>query len=264
MKMIKWNLFEKIWVIVFTVIILACTVYFSYSGTDYSKTESILLNWFIAPLSAITGIFCVVLVARGSLWNYFPGLVNCIAYGYLSYKVGYYGDMALNLFYFLPFQFIGFVWWRKHLIKDTDRFVIMKKLTTKQFSVVTVVGIISTVIIGLMLNSLDNWFVTVVKRNVSIYTYIDATTGIKYLGSICDSSTEILQIVAQILMVLAFREQWIMWILTNVITIFMWSIVIVADPKMLAVAVPTLIMWIAYLVNSIYGYYNWSKGAKNA
>jgi nicotinamide mononucleotide transporter len=60
-------------------------------------------------------------------------------------------------------------------------------------------------------------------------------------------------------MTLAFVEQWGFWIATNVITIIMWVAVLVAEPTSLPWALPTLIMWIAYFINSIYGYANWKK-----
>lgn len=257
-----WKKFEKVWLVIFLVLIMGTTITFSISGTDYNSLNSILLNWVISPLSAITGIICVVLVARGSIWNYAWGIVNCVTYGYLAYQCGYYGDMLLNLFYFLPFQFIGFIWWRKHLVNNSNEFVVMRKLNLKQAIYITIGGVVATVLFGLALFKLDNWFVTAMKRNVSIYTYLDSIFHIPYLGAIFDASTEVLQILAQILMTLAFAEQWIMWILTNIITIIMWITVIIADRTSLPWALPTLIMWVAYLINSVYGYINWLKGAK--
>lgn len=258
----NWTKFEKIWLFTFMILIIATTVIFSLSGTDYNSTKSILLNWAISPISAITGILCVVLVAKGKISNYLWGLINCVSYGYLAYQSGYYGDMILNLFYFLPFQFIGYYWWNKHLKKDSKTDVVMQKLTLKQMIIVTLGSIVATVLFGLALFKVDSWFITAMKRNVSIYNYIDSTLHIPYLGAIFDASTEVLQIIAQILMTLAYAEQWIMWVLTNIITIVMWGTVIIADKTTIPWALPTLIMWVAYLVNSIYGYINWLKGAK--
>jgi nicotinamide mononucleotide transporter len=259
----KLNMFEKIWLISFLVIVVSVTIFFSVSGTNYSSLDSIALNWIISPLSAITGIVCVVLAAKGNKWNYAWGLVNCVTYGYLSYRSGYYGDMILNLFYFLPFQFIGYFWWQKHLKNNSNEDVKMRRLGLKQMVWITFGGLIATIVVGLALFQVDNWFVNVMKRNISIYSYINNVFHVPFLGSICDASTEILQILGQILMTWAFAEQWIMWILTNVITIAMWYAVIVADIKTIAWALPTLIMWIAYLVNSVYGYVNWLRGSKN-
>ena len=138
----------------------------------------------------------------------------------------------------------------------------MRRLNLEQAIVITLGGLIATVLFGIALFKLDNWFVTAMKRNTSIYSYFYRTFHIRYLGAIFDASTEVLQIAAQILMTLAYAEQWILWILTNIITIVMWGTVLIADKTSISWALPTLIMWVGYLVNSLYGYVNWLKGAK--
>ena len=100
----NWTKFEKAWLITFLIMVVGSTIYFSITGTDYTSWHSILLNWVIAPVSAISGILCVVLVAKGKLSNYIWGTINCITYGYVAYMSGYYGDSIINIFYFLPFQ----------------------------------------------------------------------------------------------------------------------------------------------------------------
>lgn len=255
----NWTIFEKYWLAIFTALILGSTVYFSYGGTDYTNVHSVLLNWLISPVSAITGVICVVLVAKGKISNYVWGTVNCITYGYVAYYAGYYGDMIINLFYFLPFQLIGWIWWSKNLKAGTKDQVKMRGMNPLQIVLVTIFGSISAALVGLGLFNIDHWFVNYMKRNVSIYSYIDTLTGVKYLGSLGDASTEILQIIAQILMTLYYTEQWVMWIAVNIITILMWSAVYLADPTSAPWVIPTIIMWVAYLINSFYGLYNWSK-----
>lgn len=257
-----WTKFEKIWCVLFTIVILAVTVVFSIGGTDYSNPMSIFLNWFVSPLSAITGLICVVLAARGSIWTYAWGIVNCVSYGFLAYHCGYYGDMILNVFYFLPFQFIGFAMWKRHLRKKDESIVIAKRMNIKQIAFTLIAGVVCAGVFGMILSGVDNWFTTAMARNVSIYTYIDNVFHIPYLGAMFDSSTEVLQIVAQILMVLAFTEQWIAWIITDVITVIMWFAVCMSDPTTIPWALPTLIMWIAYLVNAVYGMINWRNMSK--
>ena len=67
----------------------------------------------IGSVAGIAGVLCVVLVAKGSIWNYLFGLVNVSMYAYISYKASIYGDAALNALYYVPMQFIGWWQWRK-------------------------------------------------------------------------------------------------------------------------------------------------------
>ena len=259
-----WTLYEKIWLIAFLVVILAATVYFSWTDTDYADIDSVLLNWVISPLSAISGIFCVVLAAKGRFSNWVWGIANSVLYGYLAYRTGYYGDALMGIAYFLPTQFIGIFAWKRMMRKDKAEQVRMRKLTWRQALGFGAAGVVATVLFALLLHTVDNWFTRIMHRNDTIYAYFVQVFGERFalLGPIIDSSTEVLQFFAQILMIMALAEQWVFWILTNLITIGMWAIVIIADPASISWALPTLIMWVAYLVNSIYGLCIWMRGAK--
>jgi nicotinamide riboside transporter PnuC len=64
----------------------------------------------VGSVAGIAGVLCVVLVAKGSIWNYLFGIINVSMYAYISYKASLYGDAALNALYYVPMQFIG--WWQ--------------------------------------------------------------------------------------------------------------------------------------------------------
>ena len=69
---------------------------------------SILCNELdvLGSLACVTGVLCVVLVAKGNIWNYAFGLVNVSLYAWISYKSSLYGDAGLNALYYLPMQFV--------------------------------------------------------------------------------------------------------------------------------------------------------------
>ena len=82
---------------------------------------------------------------------------------------------------------------------------------------------------------------------------------LEYLGDpqpFKDSATTVLSIVAQALMALAFMEQWVLWIITNVISVVMWGVCVVRGEAHAGVMV---IMWVFYLLNSINGFRVWLK-----
>ena len=68
-----------------------------------------------------------------------------------------------------------------------------------------------------------------------------------------DGLTTVITVSAQLLMILRYREQWLLWILLNILSIALWA----ETPAM-------YLMYSAYLLNSLYGYYNWTKLMKQA
>ncbi len=65
--------------------------------------------------------------------------------------------------------------------------------------------------------------------------------------------------IASILMVARYSEQWVMWVVVNVVSVVLWLLVLIKGDMS---AVTLLVMWSAYLLNSTYGYVNWRKMAK--
>ena len=73
-----------------------------------------------------------------------------------------------------------------------------------------------------------------------------------------DSITTILSIVAFLLQIGRFMEQWILWMIINVFSITMWSLLL-GTPEG---SVTMIIMFSAYLINGVYGFRNWLKLSK--
>ena len=254
--------FEKYWFVIFSLTILAVTFYFSATQTDWKDWKSICLNFVVSPLSTMTGIITVVLCAKGDINNYSFGIVNSVTYGLIAWVSGYYGDWLLNWFYFVPTQILILYEWRRNLRNKTSNIVVMRRLSIRQALLSLSFGIVALIGFGLLLYYVDHWFVNYMKRSASIYSSITKAFGIPLLGPMFDSSTEVLQIMAQILLIKRFAEQWALWIATNVITVIMWAAVILTDHSSFAWSVPTMLMWLAFLVNSIYGAYIWYGQSK--
>lgn len=193
----------------------------------------------LGSLAGITGVLCVVLVAKGSIWNYAFGLVNVSLYAWISYKAALYGDAGLNALYYLPMQFIGWWQWRKRgaAMSESEAAgdsvqVQARRLYWSQRLFLALGCLVAVTAVGYLL---------------------------EYLGDpqpFKDSATTVLSIVAQALMALAFMEQWVLWIITNVISVVMWGVCVVRGEAHAGVMV---IMWVFYLLNSINGFRVWLK-----
>lgn len=198
----------------------------------------------VGSIAGIAGVLCVVLVAKGSIWNYLFGIVNVSMYAYISYKATLYGDAALNAFYYVPMQFIGWWQWRKRgaAMSESEADGAGVQVKARRFSwrqrAVLAVGCAAAVIAGGFI--------------------------LRYFGDpqpFKDSTTTVLSIVAQALMALAFMEQWALWIITNVVSVVMWSICVARGEAHAAVMV---IMWVFYLMNSLNGFRVWLKLSRSS
>ncbi len=220
MKYFKdWTWFEKSWLLIFS----AVGVYLSYIWGDTIFSFSVF----------ITGIICVVLVARGSIWNYAPGIYNVMGYSWLSFKNGLFGEVMLNAGYFLPAQIVGIFMWKKNLKEGAT--VVMKKMSWVSTTYWLMLSACGTIIYGIILSMITG-------QNTPFF----------------DACSTVLSVIAMVLMILRYREQWILWIIVDIVSVAMWALRLEDGVEG---APAMLVMWSAYLVNAFYGYYKWNKNA---
>ena len=200
--------------------IIVFTIYFALTNTTDTW-------WYILidSLAAVCGVFCVVLCAGGKKSQYYWGFVNIIAYIIIALINKYYGEVMLNALYYLPTQFIGLYVWGKHYNKPADQ-VEGLRMDGKHIVIWSICSVAGIFVYKLILDTLGG----------------NAT--------LLDSMSTVFSIVANILMVMRYREQWALWIIVDVVTVVMW--IIAGDFLM-------TIMWAIYLINAVYGWIMWTK-----
>jgi len=216
----SWNLFEMTWLVLFTTIAVVFTV--------ISKDSLFGFTVFI------TGVLCVVLAAKGNLMSYVFGMYNTIGYTYLAFINGLFGEVMLNLLFFVPMNVIGFYMWKNN--RQEDGKLVMRQLDRKGLLLIGMGSVIGCLLVGFGLSFIPG-------QNSP---YIDATTTV-------------LSIVATILMVRRFKEQWLVYIVLNLFTVLLWAIRMLDGS---GEGLLMIVMWSAYLVNAFYGYYTWNKVVK--
>lgn len=201
------------------------------------RTEEINSADILGAVAGITGVCCVVLVAKRNIVNYLFGVINVSLYAYISYKSQIYGDAFLNALYYFPMQFIGWWQWSRNKENPQGGGIVKARRMSRRGEVLLIVGsCIAVAVTGFMLQRFTS----------DPQPYKDA-------------ATTVLSIIAQFLMVRMFMEQWILWITTNVLSIIMWSFLFYNGEEGAALMV---VMWFFYLANSINGLIVWNRASK--
>ena len=181
----------------------------------------------LSVIAGISGVISVVLCAKGKISFYFIGFVQTISYLFLAWQNVFYGEVLENIFYLVTMIWGIFVWKKNSQIdEDGSAHVEGKKFTALQWCLSIIGTIVATVVMGYVLT---------------------------YFGShqaYTDAATNVLAIFAQLLMVKRYREQWIWWLIIDLLCIKLWFVA--GNWSMVA-------MYIAWTINCIYGWYNWSK-----
>ena len=178
-------------------------------------------------IAGIAGVVSVIMCAKGRTLFYFIGFIQTFTYLALAWQNRFYGEVIENVFYFVTMIW-GIFEWKNNEVTNVDgtEDVSARKFTTDQWIFSVTLTVVCTWLMGLWLSAIGS---------AQAYT---------------DAATNILAILAQILMVKRYREQWLWWLIIDLLCIKMWWVA--GNWSMVA-------MYIVWTVNCIYGWRNWSE-----
>lgn len=142
-----------------------------------------------------TGLLCVAYIIRENVWNFPIGIVNNIFFIILFFQAALFADMGLQVIYIL----LAFIGWYAWVYGGKDKSVLnITRSTFWELTIVFLVIIIATFI-------LNQYLITI---NDS-YPFLDALTTCMSLG-------------AQWLLNFKRIENWIIWMLADIIYIWLY------------------------------------------
>lgn len=217
-----WRVWEIIWLLFASLVIIVLSVYWGDN--------------LMGMISATTGVICVVCTGKGKLSAYVFGLVNCVLYAIISFQAQLYGETMLNAIYYVPMQFVGFYVWSRHMDSETNE-VTKKHMKKEQRLILTAAVAVLTYGYG--------WFLGQIGDAMP---FVDAFTTVS-------------SVVAMVVSVKMFAEQWWIWVAVDVFSVYMWWCNFSAGNDNMA----TLLMWVVYLGNAVIMLVKWEREArKNA
>ena len=198
----------------------------------------------VAALGSVFGVAASVLSANGLIWTFLFGLLDIICCLIVDVDNGIWGDFSMHLFYLLPMQIVGIVHWRKRGASGSGQEVKARRLTVRQRWMVAG-GVLAALaaIYGILL---------LIKLRTL------APDEINHTQVFADAARTTFNIAGQILMSLAFYEQWYLWILGNIASILLWGSTMTASTAS-SYTVVMFIKYCFYLVNSLNGLRIWFK-----
>lgn len=94
---------------------------------------------------------------------------------------------------------------------------------------------------------------------IGTFGYAELLTWMGGNFALMDSLTTVVSVIASMLYLLRYSEQWLMWVIVNALSIAMWIMVLMSGDQS---AILIIIMKCVNLCNATYGYWNWKRIAK--
>lgn len=186
--------------------------------TAYGSFQNGWLN--LANLTSWLGLVGTVGLANKWQGNFFfNGFQNAVA-TMVAGRARLFGDMFMSLFY-LSSQVYGYTNWSQHRTEE-----------------------------GLQIESRSNWFVVALSILVGFFLLGGASWLLGGTFILLDAFNNSTAIVAQVMQMRRNRHSWLLWLLTNLVGIYIWA----------GVGVPQMaIMYGVFAMNSVRGFINWSE-----
>jgi nicotinamide mononucleotide transporter len=179
----------------------------------------------IEAVAVALGLANIALIIRRSVWNYPFGIVMVILYAHIFWTSKLYSDAGLQVF-FLIVQFCGWVVWAGK--QGDDGRVIIARMETRARLGWMAASAIATVLWGTMMHRMTD----------AAYPYWDGTIAM-------------LSVAAQIMMTRRLVENWVWWIVVDVLAIGLFAV------KGLWL---TAGLYGVFLVMAVYGLVAWRRG----
>lgn len=196
--------------------------------TPFMVDSGLSVGWNIFVLTAsFVGTLATIICAKGKMSYYIWGFIQTIMFLILNLNLHLWVESAEQVYYLITMA-IGVFVWKKNLNKKSET------IAPKKF---TVPMLIATLI-------------TLAVLSVCIYN-IDVALG--GAAPLLDTMSLSIAIVANILCSFCYKEQWILWFVLDVVQTIMYFVI--GQPIM-------AIMYIAWTINCLYGWYSWNKEKK--
>ncbi len=182
-----------------------------------------MMNW-IEIVATVFGFMCVVLTIRRNVWCWPTGLIQVLLFIIIFYDAKLYSDLILHVVY-VGMQFYGWYCWTIGRGGIEQGAISISALTTKQLGIWIYVTTVATAVWG-----------------YSMATWTDAS--LPY----ADAFTTVASLVAQYLLARKYIENWLFWIVVDVVAIGVYYY---------KALVPTSILYSAFLVLAVIGFVTW-------
>ncbi|KXF81477.1 nicotinamide riboside transporter PnuC [Enterovibrio coralii] len=178
------------------------------------------MSW-IEAIAAVFGLLCIWFASKEKTINYLFGLLNVTLFAIIFYQIQLYALLLLQIFFFCANIYGWYAWTRPTASGDT---LAVRWLDKQKLMVTAVISVISVALLTLYIDPVFFAFANVM---VDVLNAFGAGLADPVLQPdafpFWDSAVTVLSVVAQILMTRKYVENWLLWVVINIISVGLYA-----------------------------------------
>ena len=200
---------------------------------DFFSTQNILvhipigaggydLSW-IEAVGTLAGLLCIWLASLEKISNYAFGLINVTLFAIIFFQIQLYASLLLQLFFFAANIYGWYAWSRQNSQQEAElqiRWLPLPKAIAWFVACVVAIGFMTVYITPV--------FAFLTRVAVSAMSGIGLSVTMPELQPdafpFWDSCMMVLSIAAMILMTRKYVENWLLWVIINVISVVVFAL----------------------------------------
>ncbi|HHR6029554.1 TPA: nicotinamide riboside transporter PnuC [Providencia alcalifaciens] len=178
---------------------------------------------YIEAIGTVAGLLCILLASFEKTINYLFGLINVTLFAVIFFQIQLYANLLLQVFFFGANIYGWYAWSRMSSAQEAELKIrwlsLPKALMTLVISILAIIFL--TLNIDVVFGRLATWAVELLNlfgANLTLPT-IDPDAF-----PFWDSTMTVLSVVAMILMTRKYVENWLLWVVINVISVVIFFI----------------------------------------
>ena len=200
---------------------------------DFFSTQNILvhiplgaggydLSW-IEAVGTVAGLLCIWLASLEKIVNYLFGLINVTLFAIIFFQIQLYASLLLQLFFFAANLYGWYAWSRQTSQHEAE-------LQIRWLPLPKALGWLAACVIAIALMTLyiDPVFAVLTQVAVNVMQGFGMNVVMPTLQPdafpFWDSSMMVLSIAAMVLMTRKYVENWLLWVVINVISVAIFAL----------------------------------------
>lgn len=185
-------------------------------------------------IASMIGVTSILLNAKGNPIGQFLMIIFSCIYGYISFKVAYYGEMATYLGMTMPMTVVALIAWLRHPYKGKRSEVAVNRLSIKEVLLIIPLSAIVTTVFFFILKYFNT--ANLIPSTLSVTTSFLAVY-------------------------LTFRRSThfsLAYALNDIVLIVLWTLASLDNIRYISM----LVCFSAFLINDIYAFISWKRMGK--